>query len=173
MIIQKILMTFALAVAASVALAQAKPDFSGTWTLDVEKSTLGRGGPEGSAPGGRGPGGHSGRRPDAMMVIKQTASELVIDQQANGLSNVITLKLDGSESLNTGPRGGEVKSKARWDGAKLIVQSTQTMRTPNGERTLQTTETRLLAPDGTMVVERTADTPRGPRTQKLVFKKTS
>ena len=78
-------------------------------------------------------------------MIKQTAGELSIDQQVNGLSNVVTLKLDGSESVNTGPRGGEIKSKARWDGGKLIVQSTQTMRTPNGEQTMQTTETRSLA----------------------------
>jgi hypothetical protein len=168
---RKGLITIAIAVLAPiVAIAQPKPDFSGTWILDVEKSATG-GGPEGGAPGGRGPGGHSGRRPEAKLVIKQTAGELSIDQQVNGLSNVVTLRLDGSESVNTGPRGGEVKSKARWDGGKLIVQSTQTLRSPNGERTLQTTETRSLAPDGTMIVERTAETPRGPRTQKLVFKK--
>jgi hypothetical protein len=167
------LMTIAFAVVASiVAIAQAKPDLSGTWTLDFEKSATG-GGPEGGGPGGRGPGGHSGRRPDAKLMIKQTAGELSIDQQVNGLSNVVTLKLDGSESVNTGPRGGEIKSKARWDGGKLIVQSTQTMRTPNGEQTMQTTEMRSLAPDGTMIVERTAETPRGPRTQKLVFRKTT
>jgi hypothetical protein len=66
-----------------------------------------------------------------------------------------------------------VKSRARWDGGKLIVQSAQTMRTPDGERTLQTTETRSLAPDGTMIVERTSETPRGTRTQKLVFRKSA
>jgi hypothetical protein len=162
MSIQKTLMTLALTVAtAGVAIAQAKPDFSGTWTLDVEKSPAAR------------RGGHSGRPPEAKMVIKQTTGELLIDQQVNGVSSVVTLKLDGSESVNRGPRGGEVRSKARWDGARLIVQSTQTMRTPDGERTLQTTETRSLAPDGTMVVERTAETPRGPRTQKLIFRKTT
>ena len=152
-------MTVAIAaMAASVAIAQATPDFSGTWTLDQDESATGR-------------GGHSGRRPDAKLVITQTAGELSIDQQVNGMSNVITIKLDGSESVNTGPRGGEVRSKARWDGSKLIVQSTQTTRTPDGERTLKTTETRSLAPDGTMIVERTGETPRGPRTQKLVFRK--
>lgn len=157
-----------VALAGTLTLAQAKPDFSGTWTLDVEKSEMG-GGPGGGGPEGRGPG----RPLDAKVVIKQTATELVIDQQVNGNSNVMTLKLDGGESVNTGMRGGQMKSKAQWNGARLIVQSTQTMRTPNGERTLDTTETRSLGPDGTMIVERTSDTPRGKRTQKLVFKKTT
>jgi hypothetical protein len=164
------IITVAIAlVTASVATAQAKPNFSGTWTLDVEKSDMGGRGPGGSGPGGGGPG----RPMDAKVVITQTAGELSIDQQVNGNSNVLMIKLDGSESVNTGMRGGEVKSKARWDGATLIVQSVQTMRTPNGERTLETTETRSLAPDGSMIVERTTETPRGTRTQKLVFKKTA
>jgi hypothetical protein len=158
-------------LAGALALAQGKPDFSGTWTLDVEKSEMG-GGPGGGGPDGRGAGGRGPGRPiDAKVVIKQTPAELSLDQQVNGNSNVMTIKLDGSESVNTGMRGGQVKSRARWDGAKLIVQTAQTMRTPDGERTIETTETRSLAPDGSMIVERTSDTPRGTRTQKLVFKK--
>jgi hypothetical protein len=156
---------------ATLALAQARPDFSGTWMLDVAKSDLG------SARGGGPAGGGPSRAPspvlDAKFVIKQTASELSIDQQVGGHSNVTTLKLDGSESVNTGMRGGQLKSKARWDGSRIVVESTQTMTTPNGERTLETKEVRSLAADGTMVVERTTQTPRGTRTQKLVFKKTT
>jgi hypothetical protein len=159
---------------ATMALAQAKPDFSGTWILDVEKSELG-GASGGSGSGG--PGGGPSRAPspalDAKFVITQTASELSIDQQVGGHSNVITFKLDGSESANTGMRGGQLKSKARWDGDRIVVESTQAMTTPNGERTLETKEVRSLAADGTMVVERTTQTPRGTRTQKLVFKKTT
>ncbi|RPJ64622.1 MAG: hypothetical protein EHM24_22475, partial [Acidobacteria bacterium] len=44
----------ALAVV-TLAFAQAKPDFSGTWTLDAAKSEMGSG-PGGGAPGGRGMG---------------------------------------------------------------------------------------------------------------------
>lgn len=160
----------ALAIAA-LAFAQAKPDFSGTWTLDLDKSEMG--GSPGSGPGGDRPGRGQGFPLDAKFVVKQTATELSIDQQVGGNSNVTTFKLDGSESANTGMRGGQVKSKARWDGNRLIVESTQTMNTPDGERSLDTKEIRSLAPDGTMVVERTTVTPRGTRTQKLVFKRTT
>lgn len=167
----KVGMTLAIAVvAATIALAQAKPDFSGTWTLDLDKSETG--GPAGG-PGGDRPGRGQGFPPDAKFVVKQTASELSIDQQVGGNSTVTTFKLDGSESVNTGMRGGQVKSKARWDGSRLIVESTQTLNTPDGERSLDTKEIRSLAPDGTMIVERTTVTPRGMRTQKLVFKKTT
>lgn len=160
---------------ATLSLAQAKPDFSGTWILDVAKSELG--GASGGGSGSGGPGGGPSRAPspalDAKFVITQTASELSIDQQVGGHSNVTTFKLDGSESANTGMRGGELKSKARWDGDRIVVESTQTMTTPSGERTLETKEVRSLAADGTMVVERTTQTPRGTRSQKLVFKKTT
>jgi len=166
------LLTAALAFAiATQPLAQAKPDFSGTWTLDLDKSETG--GPSGGGPGGARPGRGQGFPLDARFVVKQSASELSIDQQVGGNSTVTTFKLDGSESVNTGMRGGQVKSKARWDGNRLIVESTQTLNTPDGERSLDTKEIRSLAPDGTMVVERTTVTPRGTRTQKLVFKKTT
>jgi hypothetical protein len=168
----KVGMTLAIAVvAATIALAQARPDFSGTWTLDLDKSETGA--PPAGAPGGDRPGRGQGFPLDATFVVKQTASELSIDQRVAGNSTVTTFKLDGSENVNTGMRGGQVKSKARWDGNRLIVESTQPLNTPDGERSLDTKEIRSLAPDGTMVVERTTVTPRGTRTQKLVFKKTT
>jgi hypothetical protein len=47
------------------------------------------------------------------------------------------------------------------------------MSGPNGEMTIKSKEVRSLAADGTMVVETTRETPRGTRTSKLVFKKTT
>jgi hypothetical protein len=158
-------MTAIVAVMATAVLAQAKPDFSGTWTLDLSKSEMG--GPAGAGPGGRAQGFPA----DAKFVVKQTAGELIIDQQVGGSSNVTTYKLDGTESVNTGMRGGQVKSKARWDGDKLVIESTQTMTGGGGEVTIDSKEIRSLAPDGTMMVERTTTTPRGVRRQKLIFKK--
>ena len=114
-----LLLTAALAFAiATQTLAQAKPDFSGTWTLDLDKSETG--GPPAGGPGGDRPGRGQGFPPDAKFVVKQTASELSIDQQVGGNSTVTTFKLDGSESVNTGMRGGQVKSKARWDGYEYL-----------------------------------------------------
>lgn len=160
-------------VAITVALAaQKKPDFSGSWTLDPSRSEMGRG------PGG-GPGGTSGRGPGGMgggptkLVIKQTETTLTIEREMGGQAVAQTYRLDGSESVNPGMRGGEMKSRTRWDGDTLVTESSQTMNTPNGEMSIQTKEVRSIAADGTMVVESTRTTPRGTQTSKLVFKKTT
>src|SRR4051794_37543116 len=79
----------ALVVALAVSgHAQKKPDFSGTWTVDTEKSDPARG------PGGdRGPaGGMMGP-----LTIKQTADSVSIDSQGRGgTPQTRTYKLDGS-----------------------------------------------------------------------------
>jgi len=80
-------------------------------------------------------------------------------------------KLDGSESVNPGGRGGEVKSKTKWDGAKLVTTSVQTMNMQGNEVTIESTETRSLEADGTMTVVTVRKTPNGETTRKLVFKK--
>jgi hypothetical protein len=150
-----------------VAFAQAKPDFSGTWTLD--QSTSGVGGAAGAGPRGR-----TGEAiAAAKIVITQTPESLVIEQHAGqGGVHTLTYRLDGAESTNPGPRGGEMKSKSQWQGATLVTQSTQTLTTGAGQVTLETKEIRSIDPDGFMVVARETTTPRGVRKQRLVFKKT-
>ena len=143
-----------LAVMAAVILpfaarAQTKADFSGTWTLDTSKS---------DAPQGRG-----GRGPAGPVTIKQTANEIVI--------GTATYKLDGSESTNEMMgRGGpqQVKSKAHWDGAKLVIESTRDFQ----GMSITQKETRSLSADGKeMTVEQTTSTPQGERNTKQVFTK--
>ena len=120
-------MIVTVALAALVALpaagwAQAKPDFSGSWTMDAAKSDpapAGRGGGGAGGGGGRGGGrgGFGGGAPMAM-TIKQTAAALTMDYAAGPAGNVtLNYKLDGSESVNTMGQG-QAKSKATWDGAK-------------------------------------------------------
>src|SRR2546427_927612 len=67
--------------------AQAKPDFSGTWTLDTAKSD--------PAPQGRGGGGGAGP-----VTIKQTGAELAVTSEGRQGPQTMTYKLDGSESSN-------------------------------------------------------------------------
>ncbi len=166
---QKAVLTGALVLAAAVAVfAQKSPDFSGTWTLDPSKSEMPQmgGGMGGRPGGGRGMG-------EMAVTIKQTADSVTIDQKMGEMSRTITYKLDGSETVNSGMRGGEVKSTSKWDGDKLVTESTQTMSGPNGEMTIKSKEVRSLAADGTMLVETTRETPRGTQTSKLVFRKTT
>jgi hypothetical protein len=161
--------SIALAMAVTV-FAQKTPDFSGSWALDMSKSEM----PQmGGMSGRMGPGGPGGGMGSMTQAIKQTADTLTIDQKMGEMSRTITYKLDGSESTNQGMRGNEVKSTSKWDGDKLVTESTQTMTGPNGETTIKSREVRSLAADGTMLVETTRETPRGTQTSKLVFKKTA
>ena len=145
-----ILLAVALAVPSFVQ-AQAKPDFSGKWIQDIEKSD--------PAPAGRGGGA---ARPPQEITITQTATEIKIERTTGQGTQATVYKLDGSESTNAGGRGGDVKSKTVWDGNKLVTKYQRTM----GENTVDVTETRSLA-DGLLTVE----TKSGENTRKVVFKK--
>lgn len=143
----------ALAVTAFV-FAQAKPDFSGTWTLDPAKSEMG-GGPGG---GGRGPGGPAGP-----MTVKQTATDLSREMSRGGQTMTMTYKLDGTESTNTmGPMTS--KSTASWNADKLVIKTVR--ETPNG--TMETTETWSLGAGGKELTI-VSVSPRGER--KMVYVK--
>ena len=142
----------AVLAVASVAFAQAKPDFSGTWTIDATAAPPAGGG------GARG-GGMGGA-----MVVKQTADTLTIERTRGENKVTTTYKLDGTESVNTmaGREGAtmEVKSVAKWDGPNL------TITTKRGE--METTETWTLN-GATLTIETTG----GRNPSKRVYKKTT
>ena len=145
----------ALAVA-TVAWAQ-KPDFSGTWTLDPEQSTM-AGGRQGGG-GGRMGGGGMGP-----MTVKHTADTLSIESQGRGGMTVTrTYKLDGSESEVQMGRM-TAKATAKWDGDKLVISTTREGQdgTPN-----TTTEAWSLA-GGMLTIEVTGGRGSG---SKRVYKK--
>jgi hypothetical protein len=153
-----------LAVATAVVLpfyarAQAKPDFSGTWTLDTAKSD--------PAPQGRGGGGGGG----GSVTIKQTGNELAVTTEGRQGPQTMTYKLDGSESTNqVMGRGGAqtVKSTAKWDGSSLVIETTRDF---NGT-SITTKEVRRLDNGGKeMQVETTAQTPNGEQKRKTVYTK--
>lgn len=90
------------------ASAQAKTDFSGTWTMDPTRS-------ESAAQG----------TPIApvIQVIRQNASELIIQSTHGPESYTVIYLLDGSEIANAGAAFGPARSKSRWDGAKLVTET--------------------------------------------------
>ena len=142
-----VLLAVALAVP-SICQAQ-KPDFSGKWIQDMEKSD--------PAPAGRGGGAANPQT----ITITMTAAEFTMERTTGQGVQKTVYKLDGSESSNAG-RGGDIKSKTVWDGNKLVTKYQRVM----GENTIDVTETRSLA-DGLLTVE----TKSGENTRKLVFKK--
>jgi hypothetical protein len=150
----------AIFAVAAVAFAQAKPDFSGTWTLDAEASGMAAppaGGAPGGAPGGGGGGG--GRGGGGPMTVKQTATELSVERAGRGGGAAVTTvyKLDGTPStVQMGQAEGT--ATAKWDGTKLVI----TTKAGDNE-TVQT----WSVSGSTLTVESTGG--RGP--QKRVYKK--
>lgn len=98
----------------TVATARApKPNFSGTWTLDLATATL--------ADGSRG-GGALGSGP---VTVTQTAETLTVARTMNGTPVSLTYTLDGKGSRNVlvgrdGQRANAL-STARWDGPRLTI----------------------------------------------------
>jgi hypothetical protein len=139
------------------AAGQAKPDFSGTWTLDAARSET----PPGR--GGRGGGGGGGGRGGGPVTIKQSATEITI--------GMLTYKLDGSESTNqVQGRGGmqEVKGKAKFEGANLVIETTRDF----GGASITTKEVRSLGAGGKeMTVQTTRTTPQGDVSFKQIYTK--
>ena len=138
--------------------AQGKPDFSGTWTMDAAKSD--------PAPAGRGGGGGA-----ATLTIKQTATELSIQSEGRQGPQTMTYKLDGSESKNEQMgRGGAqtVVSKAKWDGASLVIESSREIQ----GMSITTKEVRTLDNGGKeMKVQTTIQTPQGEQKRNVVYTK--
>jgi hypothetical protein len=166
-----ILSLFLLAISVS---AQKGPSFSGTWTLDIAKSKLSdrekaaiesqvltavqtdkdikittvtkRIAPAGAAaPQGGGGGGRGG------MGAGETTS---------------TFTLDGKEVVvdSPGPNGATIPTRtmSKWDGSKLVLTSSRTFNTPNGEVTSTAKETWELSADGkTLTITRETTNPQG------------
>ncbi len=173
-----------------VVLAGEKPNFSGTWTLDPERSELGRGGRgpgsgrfgagrpgEGARQGSGGPGrrgmgrrGRGGTR--GPLTIDHKEQQLVIKQSMNfgGEERVRTSSFttDGKESTNPGFGGMSIPSRTHWEGNRLVTQTS--METRMGPMDVK--EVRSLSDDGkTMTVVRTTTGGPRERTQTLVYLK--
>jgi hypothetical protein len=163
--------------------AQAKPDFSGTWTL--VSSTAG----DAAA--------YPGRATDLMFgieaVVTQNATTVTITPTGSGKSDRFVFGLDGSESRNTykesSSRTWALVSRAKWDGDTLVIvtivetvtavdgaspavvfrdtmgDSERIMRwsmTASGDMAMQTTALHIVD---------AAAGARGPATHRLVYKK--
>jgi hypothetical protein len=146
---RKLGLTAVLVVALAVAGYAQKPDFSGTWTPDVDAAA--------AAPAG----GGGGRGMAGPMTVKQTATELSVERQGRGgTPTTTTYKLDGTETEVAGRGGAMMKVSAKLDGNKLVITS----KSEQGENV----QTWSLA-DGKLTIER--NTPNGP--VKTVYKKTT
>jgi hypothetical protein len=151
----------AVIIAGAMLAAQAPPNFAGKWTLVPDPN---------AAPGGagRGPGGIG-----QSAVIVQDAAALTITRTTPMGEFTSTYKLDGSESKNTFNMQGnaiEQVSKVKWDGGKLLVNTTMDF----GGNPVATSMTLSLDAAGNLLVESTRPDFQGggaPVTTKATYKK--
>lgn len=171
----------ALAVVATVAVAHAQPNFSGTWTLDQAQSTFrpALGADESGRPGhgDRAKGAQGERpRPQVMLQVEQSGNSLkatrTFDHHGKQRTMSESYTTDGKESTKTGRRG-TVMTRAAWDGDKLVVSSKHQAKDKQGQPVeLNRESVWSLSPDGkTLTVETTMQTPRGERAMKSVYLK--
>lgn len=138
-----------------------KVNFSGNWTLNTEKSTLGQGG------GQRMGGGN--------FVATQEANLLTVirtrtNQSGETTTTTSKYTLDGKESVNTSARG-ESKSVANWsaDGMTLNIATSRIMDMNGESRTMKSTEVWALTDAKTITVESSFTTPDGERKSTRVY----
>ena len=162
---------FVLAVSAS---AQTATNFAGTWTLDIAKSRI------------------SDREKAAIefqsLTVVQSDRDVIVTTSTkrvtppgaekvagpNSISSTFTF--DGKETVVslTGRDGKAmpVKTSSMWDGSKLILTTSRTHGSPQGEITTVQKDTWDLMPDGkTLIIRRDNIGPEGTSTTARVYTK--
>lgn len=168
-------------------LAQAKPDFSGTWILDKAKSDSPKSGgrssrgndaktadPNGSAAAGSIEDTAEGA--EVKLVIEQTGDSLKVTRSVGSgeqsRSSTFTLDLSGKEIADEGQRGGKFSSKSNWEGESLVLTSTRTRKNRDKEIKIESKQVWSLSADAkilTIAVVRKG--PRGEKSHKSVYAK--
>lgn len=144
----------AVVLMSSVISAQAKkPDFSGTWVLDLSKITNLLTGKPIEVPAGKVQGGAAVATPGDT-VVTQTPEAMTIVSKGRGTVTHV-FKQDGSENVNR--NGAETHtSRARWEKGRFIVEGTSYSVTSAGESTRDIKEVIYLNPEGALVIEVTS-----------------
>jgi len=132
-----------------------KPDFSGNWKLNVEKSDFGPMPKPEKAD-------YVISHKDPAMNVKQTAVT-----QMGEMTSDVKILTDGTEFTNT-LRGQEVKGTAKWDGNILVV----TQKLEIQGNTITFVQKWNLSEDGKSITQDVEiSTPQGPITTKTVLDK--
>ncbi len=139
------------------------PYLAGTWVLDLNKSPAPK-----AYPGMPGPA----REDEVKLEVIQTEGELQVIRKAGNRNIELKYLLDGTENINpsTDRYPGQVRSRVRWSGDKLIIEGTQLVNTPYQEFKIGVTEEWTLSRNGrTLTVVTTWATPQGGRTTVAVY----
>jgi hypothetical protein len=135
--LRRCLLAVLLAVFALPLLAQnsATPDFTGTWVLNLAKSTLG-----------------DDTTKSETLEIANKKSTIVFHYKRDGKKSTDTYTPDGQDRVVQNMSSGQLISRARWQGMTLVIESTLKINMPNatliykGGRPI--TDTWTLSADG-------------------------
>ena len=99
------------------ALAQtaATPDFSGTWVLNISKSTLAK----------------DGTIKSETIVIAYKKSTIIFHYKTDGKKSTETYTPDGQKRVTKDMSSGQLISKASWQDSVLVIESTLEIKIPN------------------------------------------
>ena len=124
-------------------------DFSGTWKMDADRSESAHQ----AVPIG-----------PVALIMKQSATDLSVEtlrgdpDKTKTQSEVLTFKLDGAENTISGKDDVPIKTKAHWEGTKLVLG---TVRNIQGS-TVTTLNVHTLDPNGKeMTVHKTLTVQHG------------
>jgi hypothetical protein len=143
----------AFVLLAGLSRAAERPDFTGTWVIDVKKSDFG----EQPVP------------EDLSFKIKMTGPDLYVTQFGGGQSQIdLHFHTEGKEMTNEVP-GATMTSKHRWAAGKLIGE----LRMTGDSGNVVTFKDQVsLSPDGTVqTLERDMSGPNGAGHIRLVMNK--
>ncbi len=144
-----------IAAAAGMAMAADKPDFSGDWKLDPDKSVFG------PIPA-----------PTSMTrKVDHKDPDLTVNESRSGAQGDmnVTMKYstDGKETTNS-LMGNDMKSKASWEGKTLVIASTANF----GGADVKMKDKLSLSDDGkTMTDVQAISAPQGEFEMTMIFVK--
>ena len=175
---------------AAVAMAQAKPDFSGRWTTDPDPAapppaaTTGRAGAPPAAGGQRGGrSGDMGSGWGSTIAITQDGARLTVEYAFFSRGDMqpplkFVYNLDGSETKNSVMMGRGIQgqtSKTAWEGDRLAITTVHTFPDPAGDKPTMVEVKQVLSLESptSLVVETTRTTPLGgpAKTTRTVYRK--
>ena len=151
-----------------------KANFSGTWTMNAEKSNFGPG--QGQSQGQtQGENQRMGGFGGGNFVAKQEGNFLTVERYRTNQNGKTTktetrYTLDGKECVKTTGRG-ESKSTAVWaaDGKTLKIVTNSTFTTDGKSRTMKSTEEWSLTGDNTLSVKTVRTSKNGDRVSTIVY----
>jgi hypothetical protein len=133
--------------------AQEHPNFAGQWTI-AQATQTNRGGARGDMGSGWG----------SPITVTQDATKLTVEYAFFARGDMqpplkFVFALDGTETKNTVMMGDGIQvqlSKARWDGAKLVITTIHSFRNPeNGQPMTSEARQTLSLESNNLIIETT------------------